>query len=735
MRLAPFVACAWAAAAVVAAAPAARANPYEAFIDIDTEEDLFDLFASGQITEETFEALIDLYYRGVDLNEASRERIYSLPNLTYDDVDAILAYRAEQGFIRDPADLVGAGALTPEQLLSIAPFLVVRDPTAGRLAIRGFAHAQARFTIGDDLAPPIGLRARVLAGKDVTAGVAASLTRLRVGGAVYDPNRDALIVEEPGLTPQLAKAYVAYETDDVQAIAGTYRIGFGQRLTFSNASDYTPNGIYRDDQLYRADGLSRRCRQSTGELDASPCADDYEYVTADFGWSESLLGVAAGLRKLAVGDGWLQLYGWGSYQPRSIYQYELYDAAACDDPRDDTDPACAAPEVFVVDPDDRLAPAPELAYSTLPFMYGEALAGANATYFLSRRNYVGVTGYAARTTWLVDDGVDGGPDDDLRLDFQEWASRPGGGEFGAIGLSTSVGVGAYDVAAEVAHSFDGMDDGAGPARGGGGPAVVTRVTYTDPGRQEVEVSARFYDVDFANPYARPIAQPDELEGQRARDEAGGRVRYTGRFGAVGVRGGVDVWTNPAQDEAPVKAEVYARLDVDASKAIRWGAWLEVQDRDLGEGGRGQCFEQPFEVDEAGEPLDCNGTRVSSIGRLRWKLDKRTSVSTQVQHELLDDQRYPDGFRQDVQAWLVVMHRPTPDLRLRGRLRYLSEDVADAASLETSIWAYLEAAFRLRAKDRLRIRADLYQYLDDRDRTALREPSPEIWLWAQYEAKF
>jgi hypothetical protein len=715
---------------VLGAAGTAAANPYEAFIDVESEEDLYDLLASQQITEETFNTLIDLFHRGVDLNTANRAELYSLPNLTYDDVDAILAYRKEQGFIRDPAELVAAEVLTDDKLLSIAAFLLIRDPF-DKTSVRGMVWAGTQFTIGDDRVPPVGLRTRVLVGRHLTVGAAAAMTRLRPGQVVYDPNRDALLVDEPGVSVHLPKAYVHYDTDEVAAIAGTYRIGFGQRLTFDASSDYTPNGIYRDDQLYRDSSLSRACNEGRGELDASPCSDDFHYITGDFRWREALLGVAAGAKQLRIGDGWLQAYGWASFAPRSIYQYELADVSICEDPRDDDDPACSAPDVFIRPDGDRLQPTSELQYSTLPNMFGEALVGGNATYFASRRNYVGITAYGAKTKWLVDDAPGG--EDDLALDFQEWAARPIGGDFGAVGVSSAIGVQRYDFAAEVAHSFDSMPDGAGPSSGGGGPAVLVRATYTEPKHHELEISGRYYDIDFVNPYGRPIAAPDEEEGQRARDELGGRVRFTGRFGDLGLRTGVDLWTNPSTSSR--KGEAYVRADVTASKKLRWGIWLEGADKDLRAGGRDECYDQPFEYDELGEPLDCKGMRISESARLRAIVNRRWSVQLQLQHELLDDQEPMDAMRQDVSAWVSATWKPRRDLRVTGRVRYLSEDVSDPAVLEESLWSYLETWMRVRDRDRLRLRADLYWYLDDRDRTQEREPSPELWLSAQYEAKF
>ena len=130
--------------------------------------------------------------------------------------------------------------------------------------------------------------------------------------------------------------------------------------------------------------------------------------------------------------------------------------------------------------------------------------------------------------------------------------------------------------------------------------------------------------------------------------------------------------------------------------------------------------------------------MTSTARLRWQVDKRLTLSTQLQHQLLDSPDYPTGFRQDVSAWLIALWKPpvTGDrLRLRARLRYLSADVADSKSLEEALWTYVDATVRLRTKDRLRVRADLFVWMDDRDRTLQRSPSPELTLWAQYEARY
>ncbi len=739
------------ACAAVAVPRVVAATPYEAFIDIETDDDLDDLLASGQVTIETYEALRILLDRGVDLDTSSREDLYSLPNLTYADVDAILEYRKLNGFVADPVDLVAAGALTEEKLLAISAFLLLRSRDRGKYEPHGFVRVFTRATQTDHTAPPIGLRARVTAGKTLTAGLAASLTRMRVGDVTWDPNRDALIAEPQGVRAHVPKAYLRYHTDKLDLIAGSYRVGFGERLTFDTATDYTPNGLYLDDQLNRSYDLSRDCNQSTGELAASPCAGDarYEYVTPDFGWSEGLRGLAVGTEQIPLGEGRLQAYGWGSYQHRSIYQYEIANTAPgiCDDPRDDANAACSAPDVFVRPAGDLLTATPEYSYQTLPEMFAESMVGGNVTYFAARRDFVGVTAYGATTQWLPD------TPDDVRLDTQEWSRWPIGGRHGAIGTSLGVGRGIYDLFAEVSHSFDRIPDGDGPIHGGGGPAAILRGTRNLK-KSEVEVSVRYYAPDFVNPYAGAIAASDEIEGQRARGEHGARLRYTGKHGAVSLRAGLDGWRTlvPIQERINgllvddfvyvARGDVYVRTDFDATERLRWGLWLQLTDKGLDQGAPRDatgmlvppCYEVLFEDGEVGEPITCTGRRFVTTVRARLTPNRSVVLYGQARHAILDDSRGTDK-RQDVSALATALWKPDARMRLRGRVRYLNEDIADNAYLEQSLETSVDLGYRLRKKDTLRVRADLVLWLDDRASTAARSPSPELWLGADYEAKF
>src|SRR5690606_34637301 len=125
--------------------------------------------------------------------------------------DAILAYRAEVGFIRDPAALVINRVLSAEKLGAIAPFLVIRQPSQTPLGASGWVRTQTRWTVNDDVAPPMALQARVDTAAKVKVGAAAVLTRTRLGEVVYDPSRDALTADPADPRPYLPKAYVHWD--------------------------------------------------------------------------------------------------------------------------------------------------------------------------------------------------------------------------------------------------------------------------------------------------------------------------------------------------------------------------------------------------------------------------------------------------------------------------------------------------------------------------------------------
>jgi hypothetical protein len=548
--------------------------------------------------------------------------------------------------------------------------------------------------------------------------------------------RDALVAEPRKDRFHIPKAYVKWETKAMSAVVGSYRAGFGQRLIFDNSSTYSPNGLYLDDQLFFSPDLSGACNQSAGELLTSPCtgAAGSEYVSPDFAWRNGLFGAAIGAKHLELSTGWLQGFAFASASNRSIYQYELVDAGKCADPHDDDDPACAAPDVFVRPDGNLLTPTTRHSFATLSDVFQERLVGANVGYFVDRRNSVGVTGFAAEERNLVE-GID--------LDFQEWSRLPTGKKFGAVGANFSAGSGWLDIFGEAGTSFDQnrVDEARlTPAKGGGGPAAILRMTATRK-KEELEVVGRYYSADYLNPYARPISQTDEFEGQRARNEAGARVRYIRSSKELVLRALADVWVTPQQlstgDREGPKLDTYIRANVRTTPVLWLGLWERYQDKDLGRTGHDQCFEISNDTDESGEPIPCGGRQLSTIVRGQFEPDRKLSFILQLQHQLLDDNtrmELENKFRQDVAVWFVMYWRPNKNLRMRGRIRYLDEAIHDNTYLERSVAGLIDTAFRVRERDTFRIRFDTKIWMDKRMSTTDRVPNPELSGWLFYEAR-
>jgi hypothetical protein len=735
----------------------AGAVEYEIFVDIDDEEELNDLQLTDQITADTYETLVELLRKGTNLDEASREELYALPNLTYEDVDRILAYRAEAGRIADPADLVVAGVLTQRKLAAIAAFLVVPESKVVRGGVHGSMRYRMTYVAGDPRAPPMALQARIRALGGLTVGAAAMLDPRRLGDVQWDPERAALMAEPDAVRPRLPKAYAQWDTPRWGIIAGTYRIGFGQRLTFDDSRRYTPNGFYLDDAIISRYDLVRSCSESPGELAGRVCSPDDPRVAPNYQVSPGLRGVAVGAKHLPLPVGWMQIYGFWSIQNYDIYQYRLYDRQRCQDPRS-TALECRAPTIYKLDPSaDRRDPTSSYVFRTLPNVVDLVTQGTNVSWFQSDRTHVGMTGYGSVPRWRV-----GGAD----LDFQPSERIPRGGAFGAVGADFSWGRRWSDLFGEVSRSFDGVPQDQG---GGGGFAGILRHTASWKD-QELEVSGRYYDTRYANPYSRPISARDRFEGNQARDEAGVRVRYNAEVRErIDLRSFADFWVNPSDLEPNLR--VQARTDVVATPWWRPGLWVEYQNNDLSRPRFSDCIDETVRPGPVlGIPDDaitCSGQRVQLTARSRFQPIKRLHFTVQYRHELqnalfadtdfsransfddaidfetfdpLDEgdiQRLQarNGLRQDVNAFLLVVAQPTDALRLRARVRWFWEDIADNTRLEHSIWSYLEVRYKIRPWAVPTLRYDLWQYVDRRDSTLARRPNPEHWIRLQFESRF
>lgn len=669
----------------------AGAIRYELFIDVETEEDLYDLYVTGQISEASFDALLFLYQSPVDLNRASRQDLYRLPNLDYDAVDRILSYREEAGRINSVIELVDTGILDARIADSLQAFVFLAVFESPKRGVDGFVRTQLGWTGRyDRLPPPAALQARFRGLARLDAGVVGALLRNRVGRPRWDPHRGGLSVAPETTRFVVPKAYIEWEDERFNVVAGTYRIGFGQRLTFDVTGQVTPNGLLGDGELRRGNELTLRCRRGRGELPASPCPDGRVLrATPDFSWTNRLTGVGAGVKRLPVGPGWLQGYIWASYQVHRIRASEIA-LADCDDPRRDEDPRCSAPLVFVRQRDP-FAPSPTVPQATLPAAVAEALGGTHLSYFWSARRHIGLTGYGAVPRWRIA-GV--------ALDFQEHSRTPFGGTFGAVGLDAAFGFRRQDFFAEVSRSFDRQ------AGAGGGFAMLVRsVTTVDAG--EVDLSARYYAARYANPYARPPSASDQYEGLAARDEAGVRARLALQLGPrLTFRLLADAWRRLSRGELGMR--LFARMDARLNAAWSSAFWLEHQKR---------------------------SGKVTLAALIAFAPGRRIDVSCQLQHRSLHAALSDTRRQHDLGLLLRLTALPSKWARLRLRVGYDHEDLADRQRLSQVLWGSVDLAFRFRGRDMMRVRYDVRAHLDERASTEERAPNPEHWLWLEHVVRY
>ncbi|MCE9669062.1 hypothetical protein LY474_14715 [Myxococcus stipitatus] len=634
---------------LVGMAPA-WAAPYEVEPEAVDEQELLSLLEDGAISAETLGALLTLRGVGVDPERASRAALYSLPGWTYADVDARLRER------EDPARSEGArGLLTEEERRRLAPFLASRGP-GGRV---GEARLVTDFALTDPLAPPVSLRARVWGPRGLRVGVVVSWARRRLGGVRGDARRGALTVDAPGARLLLPRFHGHWVGTRAEVLVGTYRLGFGQRLTLDTTALPAPEGFIPDDALRPPGALEQVCLVEGEGCDARE--RDAE-VTPDHRWDEGFRGVVGTVRAPLGGGRVLELTGFGSYQSRSLAKSAARDLSTCGASRS----GCEAPEVLV--PVGR-GHAERLRARTLPGVFDEWAGGGNARWGLSSRAWLGVTGWVARPVWTVPGA---------RLDFGPTARYPSGGGFGAVGADAAWGVGALDVFLEGARSFDAS------VGGGGGWALLQRTVLSGRER-ELELSLRYYSRGFANPYSGATSGPDVLEGQRVRNELGARLRYLWRErGAWRLRGQVDAWTLPSDGAvAGTAGTVHAR----ASARADWLAWERLQPSlqvDARESGlrSGRACEAADEDDPTSEAC-ARGSRYGLTLRVRSRVSEGVEVSMGYGHARVVEPDDPRA-RQDARAVVELRLRPVESLRLSGRVAWKDEDVSERTRLRQEV---------------------------------------------------
>lgn len=659
-------------AALAALVASARAEPYETFLDVETEQDLLDALAAHLIGGETWIRLRGLLARRVDLDGAQREELYELPNLTYAEVDAIIAQRTRGVALGDGTSLVASGVLTQLQLDAIAPFLATSGLNAGLAPGQrwaGWAQLATRVAHLDRELPSAALRVRGVARGGVRAALALAWVRARPGLAVFDPTRQALAVEAPVPHIELAKGYLRWQRGALTALVGSYRAGFGQRVTFDDTGAAQPSGFVEDDEVAPGSGLVRTCLEAPGEVAPSCRAMGGAQRSVDVQWREGLVGAALAVRRALGDDRQLAVHVFTSLAPRGAAPADVVAARTC---ADEAGAECSPLPVLLASGAARLAPAPRLAAGRLPAVLADRLLGGHVALSAGRRWRLGLTGYGSRLRGLVE-GAGLIP----RL-HDRWPR----GRFGALGIELGVTGGGLELGGEVAHSLD--------AAGRGGVGAVARALWARAAR-ELALTARYYAPSFDNPFARPVSAADEVEGQRARDEAGLTARYARSSAAGSLRLGLDAWS-PVSAARPALA-LGARGERALGAVGRAAVSLAYEDKDVRAGGRDECFSG------GRDDAPCRGGRLVSAGRLGLALGA-AELSLQVAHELVDAGGGPR--RQALSGWLVARGRHGASA-LRAHLRLRQDDLGAARAPSAS--AALELGRSLADSVAVRVRAD------------------------------
>ncbi|WP_201756101.1 hypothetical protein [Corallococcus silvisoli] len=715
----------------------ARAASYEVEPEDTGEAALFALREDGAITAETLAALLVLRRSGVDPAHASRAALYALPGLTYARVDGLLEGTGSAGVVpsglaplareertsaaaevrpeslafesrtaseanerrRPPLVSGGRAGLTAEERRKLAPFLMMAPSDR----VSGDARLLTAFAVSDPVLPPLALQVRVAGPEGWRVGLLTSMTRRRLGTVHRDASQRRLVAEAPGVSVVMPKFHGQWMGERASVLVGAYRLGFAQRLTLDTTGLPTPDGFLPDDAVRVPGDVERWCFLGEGACTPEERAVD---VTPDFHWEEGFRGVVGTVRGAVGTDAELSATGFGSYQSRSLLSHALMDRASCEGSR------CKAPAVWLAG---EKTPMGRVVSRSLPGVFREWAGGGHATLSWTPRAQVGATAWGALPVWSVEGAS---------LDFRSTAGYPAGGAFGAVGVDGAWGHGPVDLFVEAARTFDA-------APGGGGGFGVLQRTVVAGAAQELEVSLRAYGRGFANPYTGAMSGPDELEGSRARNEVGARVRYLHRLeGALRLRGEVDAWTLPSDgavvgSAGTVNLRASARVDWRVHALFQPSLWGEYRDKDVGVAG--DCFDGSAEA-------PCSGSLLRMTARVKAELHDALTVAAQYAHARVDDP-VNAGVRVDAQAVVEAQVRPCEAVRLRGRAVWKDEDLSTRHRLEQSFRATLDASWA--AGDAVTTRARYAWRIDLKDARGARTPpdAPRHLFALEVETRF
>jgi hypothetical protein len=176
-----------------------------------------------------------------------------------------------------------------------------------------------------------------------------------------------------------------------------------------------------------------------------------------------------------------------------------------------------------------------------------------------------------------------------------------------------------------------------------------------------------------------VSAPDELEGQRARNETGARVRYWREAGAHWrFSASADLWLAPEPRAIPgtsgPSVALSARSEYAGASPISVAAW--------GSHSRGAILAtEDGCVTGAPSANRCGGERSRAGARVALApLGPLSAMSLQCAYAWSRDAA-GEPWRQDLSAWFEATANVSRALRLRFRTHYEASDPSWATSLE------------------------------------------------------
>ncbi len=631
-------------------------TPWPAGLQVASEADIEQAWQDGDLDGDTRDALLTLLQQPVDLAAAGRDELYALPGLTWEQVDAILAQR-DIGALRGPDDLAripGIGAPAADR---VAPFVVfdrdhVGHGTRARVAAGTIWRTNAR-------APGTWLQSEVEHAGRWKVGVMLAV-RPRNGAARSAAPGQSIALPRKSIRFDPAGLYASVEGTRWTGILGTYRVGFGQRLTLDNSRRSRPDGWYP-------------------ALDVAESTETGSVSTPDGFW-----GGAVRYRGGPGRRGHVDATVFASYRlldvPIADIYYDRCPAGQPDCPETRRVPAAV----------DITGQSLSCDYPTLPWAMHEALGGAHIAYRFDARRVVGATGYVGwRRFGLRAPGLR--PAISSRFPWDRSV-------FGAAGLHGAWGRGPFDAVAEVTVT----DRGA--------PAAFAAAWIRPAAGVQIRLSFRYYATGFDNPYARAESDADMFQGNRGRNEVGGRLDLDWQaLSSLSIRTVIDLWhhrfasigcdpsdesgaCNPLTTSQGAPAAV---LRPSTDLAYRFEARIrplaletlalavEYRDEDLAKSGRRLSYAAYQNVSG-----DWSGG-----ARVRWSVSAsttrvpRTRFAATFRQTFTDVYALQDRFDRSWAAWLDARTDLDPGPAASLRVRFTEESaVADPVRSATQICA-------------------------------------------------